>query len=420
MNTALSLLRNGWLEAGALVAFSTCPLLGADDAFRVDADFAGGNIQVVERRGDRVFIAPDQRDTQAGQWWFNWSFRLRAVAGQPVTFVFTGKNPFGVRGPARSLDGGTTWEWMGGSAVRSLQHDGQPAWSFVGRVPTGKEEVRFAFCPQYLESHLRTWLARHAKDPSLSVEALCRSRKGRPVELLRAGCLDQTKAHGVVLLTSRHHCCEAMATYAVEGFLETVLADDAAGRRWRERWQVIAVPFMDKDGVEEGDQGKFRRPHDHNRDYNTQPLYPEVAALMKLGASLQARVVATMDLHCPWIRGEWNDRVYIVGSSDKATWENQKAFGEVLQRVQRGPIRFRAADCLAFGTAWNTAKNTTQGRTCSGWTSERFPAARLTTTIEITYADALGIEVNATSARALGRDMAVALLEHLDTSSPSR
>jgi hypothetical protein len=37
----------------------------------------------------------------------------------------------------------------------------------------------------------------------------------------------------------------------------------------------------------------------------------------------------------------------------------------------------------------------------------------LVTTIEIAYADALGAEVNATSARALGRDLARALAEFL-------
>ena len=76
---------------------------------------------------------------------------------------------------------------------------------------------------------------------------------------------------------------------------------------------MLAIPFMDRDGVEDGDQGKNRTPHDHNRDYNERPLYPEVSALMKLGESLKPRVLVATDLHCPHIRGEWNDRVYLVG-----------------------------------------------------------------------------------------------------------
>lgn len=363
---------------------------------RVDAGFPGGNIVVKRIEGDTVFVAPDLRDTQKGQWWFYWNFRLRASSEQPVTIVFTEKNPLGVRGPAMSADGGATWQWVGAKAVKSFQHDGKPAWSFTAQVPVGATEVRYAFCPQYLESHLRSWLDAH---PSARIEELCRSRKGRPVELVRVG-----KGKDVVLLTSRHHCCEAMGTYAMEGFLEASLTS---------RWEVVAVPFMDKDGVEDGDQGKNRAPHDHNRDYNAEPLYPEVAALMKLGAALSNRVVAAFDLHCPYIRGESNDRVYLVGASEPERWWQQQAFAAVLERVQEGPIRFRAKDCLAFGTSWNTNSNFKQGRSNSAWVRETFPAARLVTSMEIGYAEAHGDEVNAASARALGRDMARALAEYL-------
>ena len=47
-------------------------------------------------------------------------------------------------------------------------------------------------------------------------------------------------------------------------------------------YRVICVPFVDYEGVIRGDQGKSRVPHDHNRDYNERPLYPEVAAIQKL------------------------------------------------------------------------------------------------------------------------------------------
>ena len=43
------------------------------------------------------------------------------------------------------------------------------------------------------------------------------------------------------------------------------------------------VPFVDKDGVEEGDQGKNRAPRDHNRDYAGASMYPETGALRELG-----------------------------------------------------------------------------------------------------------------------------------------
>ena len=397
-----------WLTAavGALAA-------EPGKSIRIDADYPSGNIVAQRIDEDTAFVAPDQRDTQKGQWWFYWSFRVRAAAGQSVNVVFTGKNPIGVRGPAMSEDGGVTWKWLGADAVKSTKIDGKAAWSFAAVMPKEAAEVRYAFCPPYNQSHLQAFLDKHKDSPALRAEELCRSRKGRAVEMVRAGQLNAEKAQGIVLLTSRHHCCETMATYAMEGFLGAVLADDELGRTWRERWQVIAIPFVDKDGVEDGDQGKYRDPHDHNRDYNEKPLYTETAALMKLGAGLKGRVAAMMDLHCPHIRGEWNDRVYIVGAEPAAVWEGQVAFARTLERVQTGPLVFRAKDCLAFGSSWNTAGNTAAGRSAGQWGCAAFPEARLVTTMEIAYADALGKEVNAESARALGRDLAKALAEHL-------
>ncbi len=200
----------------------------------------------------------------------------------------------------------------------------------------------------------------------------------------------------------------------LEGFLSAVLADDELGARWREHWEVVAVPFMDRDGVADGDQGKLRTPHDHNRDYNAQPLYPEVAALQLWGQTLGGRVVAALDLHCPHIRGEWNDRAYFVGPPDEGLWQKECRFAAVLEQTQQGPLRFRAKDCLPFGTAWNTNANTRQGKSFGNWAREAFPDARLVASLELAYADALGDEVNADTARAFGRDLARALAKYLE------
>lgn len=399
------------LVAAATAAFA--------DEIQIDAG-PGGNILVQRIDGHTAWVAPDQRDIQPGQWWFYWSFRLRAPAETPVTIVFSRQNPLGVRGPAYSLDGGATWQWLGAERVKAFQHEGQPAWSFEARVPQAAGEVLYAFCPHYREPHLRAWLAQQPPGSPLEVEELCRSRQGRAVELLRAGCLDPQRARGTVLLASRSHACEAMATYALEGFLSAVLADDPLGRQWQDNWEVLAVPFLDKDGVENGDSGKNRAPHDHNRDYNEQPRYPEIAAVMKRGAALQDRIVAVMDMHCPWIRGEWNDRAYFVGPDHEEFWNKQRQYAAILARTHTGPIRFREQDCLPFGTAWNTGGNWRQGKSCGVWARETFPAADLVASLELAYADALGVEVNADSARAFGRDLARALAEMLDQRRPAR
>ncbi|MFP4057951.1 MAG: M14 family zinc carboxypeptidase [Candidatus Brocadiia bacterium] len=383
----------------------------ADASPTVDASFPGGNIVLEEVAGDEVRLHQDLRDT-AGNW-FWWLFRVRGARDRTLTFRFTKGNVIGTRGPAVSTDGGRTWAWLGREAV-----DGA---SFRYEFAADAQEVRFGFAIPYVEADLRDFLQPYGENPHLRLETLCTTRKGRKAERLRVGRLNGQPDYRV-LLTCRHHACECMASYAVEGVIESVLADHDDGRWLRRHVEFLIVPFVDKDGVEEGDQGKNRKPHDHNRDYGDESIYPTVQAIRKFVPRWSAgRLRLTLDLHCPHIRGRYNEVIYLVGSPDAAIWEQQQAFGAILEAVRSGPLPYRAASNLPFGKAWNTHKNYGKHKSCSRWCSE-LDGVRLASTIEIPYATASGAAVTGDSARAFGRDLAKAIrryIERLDEPPPA-
>ncbi len=371
--------------------------------FVVDVDFPGGNIVLERVEGDGVFLHQDLRDTMGD--WFYWCFRVRGAAGRKLTFHFTGSNVIGVRGPAVSTDAGKTWTWLGKKAVR-----GQ---SFSCKVPRKVHDMRFCLAMPYLEADLSAFLKRHARSSHLEVGTLCKTRKGRHVELVRAGKLDGEPEHRV-LLTCRHHCCEMMAGYSLEGIIAAVLASDADGQWFRRHVELLAVPFVDKDGCEDGDQGKLRKPRDHNRDYLGKSIYPSVAAIRKLVPKWSGgRLHFTLDMHCPWIRGQYNEFLYFVGSRDQANWQRVQRFSRILEAVRTGPLPYHARNNLPFGKSWNTGTNYKQGKGASRWAGE-LPGIRLATSIEIPYANASGVPVTATSARAFGRDLARAIRRFLE------
>ncbi len=369
---------------------------------QIDAGFPGGNIIHERTEGDDVFVRQDLRDTEGP--WFYWCFRLRGAAGRELTFHFTDGNVIGVRGPAVSLDQGGSWAWLGAEAVEDE--------SFRYRVPDDADEVRLSFGMPYLEDDLRTFLDRHDGNPHLREEVLCRTHAGRTNERLQLGRLDGD-APLRVLLTCRHHCCEMMASYSLEGLMEEVLVGEDAGPWLRQNVEFLVVPFVDKDGVQAGDQGKNRRPHDHNRDYLGRSIYPSTRAIRRLATEWgRGRLRVTLDLHCPWIRGENNEFIYLVGRPLARIWREQQRFGRVLEDVSRGPLPYCASDNLPFGEAWNTGSNYAEGWGCSIWGST-VPGVRLSSGIEIPYANARGAEVNAETARAFGPDLARALKRYL-------
>ncbi len=267
--------------------------------FTIDADFPGGNIIVDELDGETVVLRQDQRDTP--EWWFYWRFRVRGAAGRTLRFTFADGDVFGARGPCVSLDG-RKWRWLGRGILRDN--------GFTFAIPPGREEVYFSFCHPYQESHLHAFLTTH---PRVQADTLTHSEQGRAVEHL---ALYSRHGRGKVLVTARHHACESTANYVLEGLLAAWQGHTPDAGFLRNHLDVHAIPFMDIDGVENGDQGKSRHPHDHNRDYSHAPRYASVRALTQAVDTWRAPLLLHLDLHCPWIRDGWNEEIFAVGAQD--------------------------------------------------------------------------------------------------------
>lgn len=377
------------------------PAAATDHSVQVDAEFPGGNVIVDRIDGDRVYLRPDLRDTP--RWWFYWYFRVRGAAGRRITFEFTDGNPIGVRGPAMSTDGGNTWSWLGTESVKEA--------SFTYAFPTGADDTRFSYTIPYLEENLRTFLQPLRDHPRLKIASFGRTGKGRDIEALHFGKVGG-KPDFRVLLTARHHACETIASFVLEGLILSVLRDD--DQQWlRDHVEFLAVPFVDKDGVEQGDQGKLRAPHDPNRDYQGTSIYPAVAALRdRVSNWSEGRLRIALDLHCPYIRGSRNEAVFFVGLPYERSWSELQRFSSILESLPAMGLPFHAKDNLPYGQEWNNAAKLGEGRSMADWAAG-ITGVRVASTMEIPYANASGTVVTPGTARALGRDLCRAIRQYL-------
>jgi hypothetical protein len=375
----------------------------------IDATFPGGNIIVERQEGDEAWVRQDLRDT-AGQW-FYWNFRVRGAAGRTLTIHFTGGDVFTRMGPSYSLDGGRSWQWLGPQRTNDSGAP-PPAGAFRFRFPDGAGEVRFALSIPYQESDLKEFLARHAAMPELKAGVLCRTPKGRDAEVLYLGRMDDRPDYRIAF-TCRHHACESTANYVLEGILESVLADDELGRWYRGHAAILVVPFVDKDGVEDGDQGKNRKPHDHNRDYAGDSIYPTVAAIKKvLPEWSRGRLDVAIDLHCPGLK---DDYIGFIGGAEPEHWERALRLARILEEGQKGPLGYSMKDNIPFGQAWNTGTGTQMkfGR----W-ARTLQGISVATDIEVAYSQNHKATMTADGARAFGRDLARALRVFLEKELP--
>ena len=367
-------------------------------------------------RGNEVFIHQNLHDTEDN--WFYWYFRVgKAASGKTLTFQFTHPwkqlrplNVIGVRGPAISFDSGKTWSWLGVKTVKGA--------SFTYTFPKGMHDIRFSFGMPYTEANLRSFLKGYQDNPNLETGIIARTREGRPVERLHVGNIHGTPKYRV-LLTARHHACEMMANYLLEGIIESLLADGEEGEWFRKNVEVLIIPFVDKDGVEDGDQGKYRRGRDHNRDYLGESIYAstrEIRAYIPVWSD--GKLVAAMDLHCPAIRGKEHEQIHLVGMEDRNTAMEADKFAALLEKSARqelsDPLPYLTSYNLPFGTAWNTAANYSKGKSMARWAAEQ-NGIHLATTLEFPYANASGSPVTQKNTRVFGHTIARALYEYLRT-----
>ena len=252
--------------------------LAVTGAVEIRSDYPGGNIKVekIDEAAGVVTLAPDLRDTKTK--WFHFDFTLTGAAGRKLHFQFPTNrfNYLATLGPAISRDGGATWRWLNQDGTRH-----EPGNAFDYTFAADENETRFAVSIPYNQKNWDAAAVRWRGKDGVKFDVLCKSQSGkRDTELLRIPCR-KGNAKWIFAFTARHHACETTANAVMEGVIDEILSGSQEGEWIRDNADCVFVPFMDKDGVENGDQGKNRRPHDHNRDYVT-GIYTSVRAWKEL------------------------------------------------------------------------------------------------------------------------------------------
>ena len=258
---------------------------------RIHGSFVGGNIRVACIDGQDIYLEQEIRDTTT--WWFYWAFCVEGAEGQTLTFHFVNQNVVGYWGPAVSHDN-VEYTWAGSRI------DGT---TFQYTFSQDEKRVFFRYAIPYQVTNYENWLRKQTAP--IHTDVLCLTERGRNVPMFILG--DAAKKN-TVIFTSRHHACESMATWALEGAVEAFIQN--MDRLEKLDANLLVIPFVDLDGVEDGDQGKNRAPHDQNRDYLDQPHYNVIRAICELPK--RYHVIGYIDFHDPWYLGDVNDYLCLL------------------------------------------------------------------------------------------------------------
>ncbi len=387
----------------AFLLLSPC-LTIAQDRILINSDFPGGNIEVLSIDHDTIRLKTDNSFTDGE--WFYWYFSVSNITGQRITFEFEQENVYARYGPGYSLNNNQTWKWYGENRIK----DNAFTFSFSDKDSIAYFSIAFP----YVEKNLLSFLSTLKNHENLKVDTLCISPEGRAIHKLNIKTENGDPEYKI-LITARHHACEMMASYVLEGIITSILTDRNC-TQLLENAEFMFVPFVDMDGVMNGEQGKNRIPRDHNRDYIDESIHHSTAALRNTvpeWSENKLRIV--IDLHCPWIHSGINETIYVVGNSDPVIEKQQIIFSNLLEKNTTGDLKLYHKDFIPFGTSWNTADNYTKGRSFAKWAGTQ-KGVRLACTIEFPYANVSGIPVTRDGAREFGKAVAYSMVEYLNLS----
>jgi hypothetical protein len=261
---------------------------------RVNSDFPGGSARVegTDQESRTIRLLPTSHADRGWVCW--WYCKIEGIRPGETITLDVGGGGFATPGQAVfSLDN-KTWQR---TTAGQRQKD-----RIVYRQRIDGREAWFAWGPPFVIRHATELIESAAKtSPHARAVQLCKSKDGHAVPGLRIDQKDGDKERLGIWVQARQHAWESGSSWVAAGFVEWLLSDDARAEALRRKAVVTVIPIMDVDNVERGAGGKNQKPHDHNRDWSAQAVWPEVQTAMKEIAALDAagKFDLFVDLHNP-------------------------------------------------------------------------------------------------------------------------
>lgn len=256
-------------------------------------DFEGARFTDVTQSNDGAYtvrILPENEPINNSAWY---AFQVAADTPQriQINLVYEGGEHRYI--PKLSQDG-RTWtpiaaddfsaDTTNGTATLYVDVASEPLWI------AGQELIT--------SSVLADWTNTLAQKPYVTVDSVGVSKQGRKLSLLTI--TENPESTDYVFIICRQHPPEVTGQLGCLAFLEAVAADTPLAQQFRQRFQLLAVPLMNPDGVDNGHWRHNAGGVDLNRDWEdfNQPETKQVADFfLALQDNPRNKVHFTLDFH---------------------------------------------------------------------------------------------------------------------------
>ena len=264
-------------------------------SFTVIDDFEGarrGHCDVVANDHVLVTILPENDGTINDSAWY--SFKVlptsatATTANSAITLRYVGGHHRYV--PKLSTDG-VRWTPIDASQV-GVSPDGTQATIYV----------QLAGKPIWVSSQelitpttYEVWNERMDSRTDATRSTLGLSKGGRAIEMLST----ESSSSDVLFLVGRQHPAEVTGAFAFFAFYETLLAESELAKQFRNRYNVVAIPMMNPDGIIGGHWRHNLGGTDLNRDWGPfkEPETQLIRDLLKKFDAQHKSIRVFLDFH---------------------------------------------------------------------------------------------------------------------------
>ncbi|MEM7612207.1 MAG: M14 family metallopeptidase [Pseudomonadota bacterium] len=256
----------------------------------LDKNFSGGGYAecaVSDGGAFSVVVRPEDKPPINVSPWY--AMRLSARSDATATIRIDVVDGYARYWPKISVDQ-RKWQRLDASKVQ-FSEDGN---SLLIEVPVSTQGLYVSAQELVTEDWYTQWFDELRAQPDMTVALIGHSRLGRP--LLAASLGDQPE---IIVLLGRQHPPEITGALAMRHFVNTVLAETELARAFRERYQLLIVPFINPDGVNRGHWRHNTGSTDLNRDWGpfTQPETQSVRDLLAAKAKNGQEPALMFDFH---------------------------------------------------------------------------------------------------------------------------
>jgi len=256
----------------------------------------------------------------------------------------------------------------------------------------------------YNEDNWNAFIKPYLDGKSARQETLCKTKKGRDVEMLRFGKGSRKLR---ILVTARHNADDVIGNYVIEGFIQGMLSEEL--RNWSlHHTDIVVIPFVDKDGVVENTPGA-----DYSQRYGEDGI-PATQAIKEFLKGKWERWYPSVivDLHAKDARNTAKGASFVGRPYDAIDvdtdwhWQQTGRFSKTLAGFVGGELRHDPADNVPWNQGWNRDQKPDEVSLIS-WASS-MTSLRFATRLEVPPAS------SAEAAREFGRSLARALRKDIE------